>query len=37
MDKDKDQRYNLRKFIYEALFGKPVNVKGLEEKLKEHF
>ena len=37
MNKDRDQRYNLRKFIYEELFGKPVQVKLLEEKLKEHF
>ena len=37
MNKDKDQRYNLRKFIYEELFGKPVQVKLLEEKLKQHF
>ena len=37
MNKDRDQRYNLRKFIYEELFGKPVQVKLLEEKLKQHF
>ncbi len=37
MDKDRDQRYNLRKFIYEELFGKPVQVRLLEEKLKQHF
>ena len=37
MDKDKDQRYNLRKIIYEELFGKPVQVKLLEEKLKQYF
>ena len=37
MDKDKDQRYNLRKIIYETLFGKPINVKMLDEKLRKHF
>ena len=37
MNKDRDQRYNLRKFIYEELFGKPVQVKLLEEKLRQYF
>ena len=37
MDKDKDQRYNLRKIIYETLFGKPISVKMLDERLREHF
>ncbi len=37
MNKDRDQRYNLRKIIYEELFGKPVQVKLLEEKLRQYF
>lgn len=37
MDKNKDQRYHLRQFIYEELFGKPVQVKLLEEKLKQYY
>ena len=37
MGKDKDQRYHLRKLICETLFGKSVNVKVLEDLLKEHF
>ena len=37
MNKNKDQRYHLRQFIYEELFGKPVQVKLLEEKLKQHY
>ena len=37
MSKDRDQRYNLRKFIYEELFGKPVQVKLLEEKIRQYF
>ncbi len=37
MNKDKDQRHHLRKFICEALFGKSANVKNLEDLLKEHY
>lgn len=37
MNKNKDQRYHLRQFIYEELFGKPVQVKLLEEKLKQYY
>lgn len=37
MNKGRDQRYNLRKIIYEELFGKPVQVKLLEGKLKQYF
>ena len=37
MDKDKDQRYHLRKLIYENLFGFPADVKSLEAKLGQHF
>ncbi len=37
MDKDKDQRYHLRKLIYETLFGFPADVKSLEAKLGQHF
>ena len=37
MNKDKDQRYHLRKFVCEALFGKSTNIKMLESLLQEHF
>ena len=37
MDKDRDQRHNLRRLIYEELFGIPVQVRLLEEKLKPYF
>ena len=37
MDKDKDQRYHLRRFAYEELFGYPINVKMLEERLKQYY
>lgn len=37
MNKDKDQRHHLRKFICEELFGKTTNVKQLEELLREHY
>lgn len=37
MDKDKDQRYHLRKFICESLFGKSVDIKMLDSLLREHF
>ena len=37
MNKDKDQRYHLRKFICESLFGKSANIKMLESLLQEHF
>ena len=37
MNKDRNQRYNLRRFIYEELFGESVHVKMLEEKLKHYF
>ena len=37
MDKDKDQRYHLRKFICESLFGKSVDIKMLDRLLREHF
>ena len=37
MDKDKDQRYHLRKFICESLFGKSVDIKMFDSLLKEHF
>ena len=37
MDKDRDQRHNLRRFIYKELFGEPVQVRLLEEKLKQYY
>ena len=37
MNKDRDQRHNLRRLIYEELFGIPVQVRLLEEKLKPYF
>lgn len=37
MNKDRDQRHNLRRLIYEELFGSPVQVRLLEEKLKPYF
>ena len=37
MNKDKNQRYTLRRFIYSTLFGSPVDVEKLNEKLKQHF
>ncbi|MBQ5982697.1 MAG: hypothetical protein IJL54_11075 [Prevotella sp.] len=37
MDKDKDQRYHLRKFVCKNLFNSSVDVKSLEMKLRKHF
>lgn len=37
MNKDKNQRYTLRRFIYSTLFGSPIDVEKLNEKLKQHF
>ena len=37
MNKDKNQRYALRRFIYSSLFGSPVEMERFNEKLKEYF
>ena len=37
MGKDKDQRYHLRQLAYKVLFGEPIQVKMLEERLKDYF
>ena len=37
MGKDKDQRYHLRQLAYKMLFGEPVQVRMLEERLKAYF
>ena len=37
MNKDKDQRYHLRKFVCRSLFGDSVDIKMFEKLLKEHF
>ena len=36
MNKDKNQRYALRRFIYSSLFGSPVEMERFNEKLKEY-
>ena len=37
MNKDKNQRYALRRFIYSSLFGSPVEMERFNEKLKQYF
>ncbi len=37
MDKNKDQRYHLRKFVCKTLFNSSMDVKSLEMKLRKHF